>query len=878
MLDDTDHPDDDQPDAPIIRPAVTPPPRRGLSGKLQKLLPLGEISFLFHQRLKDHVVVVQELLAVIGIAVGVALLFASQVASQSLDGSVRQLTKQLVGGTSYQLDARGSEGFPESVLIEAGRLPGVAAALPLLEQQATVIGPSGQVSVALIGADPRFASLGGPVLRKFKGRQLVKEKAIALPAPLAKAIGSSGFEDAKIQIGTTTTETLIAATLNESEVGALAASQVAIAPFQYAQELAGAQGRVSRVYIKTRPHEENLAYASLSKLAAIKNLNAVPADFDAQLFSVAADPAQKGESLFSWISALVGFIFAFNAMLLTVPERRRMIFGMRARGATRAMTTQTMVFDALILGAVACGLGLLLGDLISTSLFQSRPGYLAFAFPVGSQRVITTSAYLYAVGAGMLAALFGVLAPVRDILAKPLRSEEEREDAPRGWSGLRLGVGAACLATTTLIVIYKPQSAVLGVVTLVVAALALLPFLYRGIVLTFDWTQRSFHSTSTRLAVGELRDPLTRVRSLAVAATGATAVFGSVAVAGAQHNLETGLNHTATEWNSAADIWVSPAGVDNTLGTTPFSASIASKLTHVEGIKRVTIYRGSFLNIGDRRAWIIGPPAESANPIPAGQLTQGNVTVTNERLRAGGWAVVSEALAKELNLHIGETFTLPSPTPTRFRLAGMSTNGGWPPGAIVINSTDYARAWSSTAASALNIELKPNMEAAGVRLEIVHALGANSGLAVQTTAEREAQWLSVSHQGLVRLEQIAELVLFAAIVAMAGVMTSLIWQRRERLAYFKRTGNTKWLLWRALFFESAVLLSSGCLIGAVFGLYGQLVISHALATVTGFPITISVGAFVAIFSFAVVSGAALAIVAIPGAFAVRIRATMVEPA
>jgi hypothetical protein len=81
-----------------------------------------------------------------------------------------------------------------------------------------------------------------------------------------------------------------------------------------------------------------------------------------------------------------------------------------------------------------------------------------------------------------------------------------------------------------------------------------------------------------------------------------------------------------------------------------------------------------------------------------------------------------------------------------------------------------------------------------------------------------------------------------------------------------------------LFFESAVLLSSGCLIGAVFGLYGQLVISHALATVTGFPITISVGAFVAIFSFAVVSAAALAIVAIPGAFAVRIRATMVEPA
>jgi len=120
--------------------------------------------------------------------------------------------------------------------------------------------------------------------------------------------------------------------------------------------------------------------------------------------------------------------------------------------------------------------------------------------------------------------------------------------------------------------------------------------------------------------------------------------------------------------------------------------------------------------------------------------------------------------------------------------------------------------------------------------------------------------------------------LIAAILAMGFVMVSLIWQRRERIGYLKRTGSTRGLLWRSLFFESAVLLGSGCLIGAVFGLYGQLVISHALITVTGFPITISVGVRIAIFSFLIVSATALAIVAIPGYFATRVRATMVKPA
>jgi hypothetical protein len=48
-------------------------------------------------------VLVQEAFAVLGIAVGVALLFASQVASTSLSHSVEKLTHQLVGNTQLQI-------------------------------------------------------------------------------------------------------------------------------------------------------------------------------------------------------------------------------------------------------------------------------------------------------------------------------------------------------------------------------------------------------------------------------------------------------------------------------------------------------------------------------------------------------------------------------------------------------------------------------------------------------------------------------------------------------------------------------------------------------------------------------------------------------
>ena len=158
-----------------------------------------------------------------------------------------------------------------------------------------------------------------------------------------------------------------------------------------------------------------------ARLAAAQHLNLEPADFDATLFAVASGPAQQSEGLFSVISAIVGFMFALDAMLLTVPERRRMIEAMRRRGATRledspsARVRRARARSCWRASSVCCS-----ASCCRSESFHSQPGYLSFAFPVGSQREVTWLTVVEAVGAGMLAAFVGVLAPVRDILARPL--------------------------------------------------------------------------------------------------------------------------------------------------------------------------------------------------------------------------------------------------------------------------------------------------------------------------------------------------------------------------------------------------------------------------------------------------------------------------
>jgi putative ABC transport system permease protein len=848
---------------------------------------LSSILKKYRARLRVRSVLVQEALAVLGLAVGVALLFAAQIAGTSLNHSVSQLSRELVGNMQLQLQARSPGGFPAQLLGEVRQIPGVAEAQPVLEQQANVVGPRGRASVELIGVPSSFAQRVGH-LGDLPGHpsieQLAHQQELGLPAPIAVEIGASGsLQPVEIQVGTHVSSTLVGETLREGNIGELVHSPVVFAPVSYAANLTGAPGLLSRIFVRTAPGREAQVRAALHRLAGGR-LGAAggrtggipsvePAEFDATLFAQASAPTNQSAGLFAAISALVGFLFAFNAMLITALQRREVIAELREDGATRRRIIQTLLFDAFVLGSLGAVLGLILGDLASIALFGANPGYLSFAFPVGSERVVTSRSVAIAVAAGMLAAAIGVLAPLRSELARPLQSEEStaaplaNAGAARRWLLSTVAGGLACLAVTTIILVFDPAGAIVGSATLVVALLLLLPALFDLAIKGFDRLQRPLRSAATKVALLELRNPDTRTRSLAIAATGAIAVFGSVAIQGAHGNLQRGLDRTATRLISVTDVWVSVAGATNTLATTPFSTVSAARLEKLPGVRSLAIYRGSFLDLGDRRVWIVAPPSSSPAPVPAGSLLRGNLALADARLRTGGWIVLSQAIANEHHLHIGDSITLPSPKPTRFRIAALSTNIGWSPGAVIMSSADYARAWESSEASAYNIALEPGVSPTHAAAEIRRALGPHSGLSVQTAREREAEWGAGSRQGLSRLSQISTLVLIAAALAMAMAMWAMIWQRRPLLAYEQRDGYPHGVLWRALIYESGVLLVAGCSIGAVFGLYGQVLLSHALTSVTGFPVVFTVGLLVAVESVALVSGAAAAIVAVPGYFA-----------
>jgi putative ABC transport system permease protein len=192
---------------------------------------------------------------------------------------------------------------------------------------------------------------------------------------------------------------------------------------------------------------------------------------------------------------------------------------------------------------------------------------------------------------------------------------------------------------------------------------------------------------------------------------------------------------------------------------------------------------------------------------------------------------------------------------------------------MIISAEQYAHAWGTDDVSALDVLLEAHAGTASAERETRRLLGSASGLSVQSAGAHEAEQNALSRQGLQRLTQIATLILVVAVLAMAAAISSMLWQRRPRLAKLKLEGFPAGMLWRTILLESVLLAALGSAAGGALGLIGQRLLDQALSHVMNFPVDPSLVLLPALVSVVLVTAAALAILAVVGLSAVRVPAS-----
>ncbi len=841
--------------------------------RAQALMKPYALYYFYRRRLRAHAV--QEALAGLGVAVAVALVLASVLVSQSVTGSAREVVHAVIGPATLQIRARADAGLEEGMLARVQALPGVRQAAPLLEAPAAVAGPDGRwVGVDLAGTDVSLLALDGlahtlPVATLSPG-------GIGLSRSTAAALGAGAFGGGRgpstvtLALRGRAQPLRVSAVLGPETFGALARARVAVMPLAQLQRLAGLPGQITRVLVQAEPGREAAVRGELERLARATS-TVQPADADLKLLEQALAPSEQASALFATISGLLGFLFAFGALLLTVPERRRAIADMRLVGARRSAIAQMFLFQTLCLGIVASAIGVLGGYLLAEHVFHPATGYLAGAFTLGSGTVVTAGPVLACFLGGVLTAVVACGLPLLDLRRAPVLDGAHGSDGLPGAALLDAGarrrlalVAGVLLAVTVAIFALDPSLALLACVLLALATLLLTPLALAGVLgLARRLCERREKLTLLPVALSSLRGAT--LRSIALAATGAVALFGAVALGGGRDDLLRGIGGFAHSYADDAQVWVTNPGETGQATAAIRQGGYERRIASVPGVAGVSAFQGGFLQLGNRRVWIIARPPGGEQEVLDSQIEDGNPAVALRRLGEGGWIATSARIAREHHTGVGGFLTLPTPSGyARMRIAATTTNLAWSPGAIFMDTADYSRLWKTGAPTALAVRLAPGVSPETARRAITAALEPASGLEVVTAQSREAKINALTGEGLSQLSTISDLLLAAAILALGAALASAIWQRRVSLAGLRLTGVSPARLRRLLALESALLLCAGAVVGALAGIYGQLVIDAYLAHVTGFPVARVGASLRPLGIFALVTLLALAIASVPG--------------
>jgi len=434
------------------------------------------------------------LLTLLAVALGVAMLVAVMTTNATIDASLQEAARRLVGNVDAEVRSFGDAGFTRQTADAIMRLPEIARradealAAPVVHKRVFYRTEAGaQGFVELVGVDPAKARL----METFgvqEGVFLPNEsmRNVMVLASWAKARGLAPGDFVELVSYTGLQPFQIVALLDDAGLGETGYGQVVYVSLRSGQELFNMADRVDRVALQLRPD------ATVSQLEADlrrimqQDYLVVPAAERARGLRDSVAALQYSLDLFGILPLLVGAFFILNSFQLSVAERLRELALLRVGGATPGQVMRLVLWEALWLGVVGSALGIVLGVALAWLLVRSLEAS-------GEVRllawVVPPSVMVVGLGAGLVVTILAALLPAASAArTSPLDVLRPRGaigaiGARPGWTGLAL---LGLLVAIALIVggIANPAWRLLGAVGLLllfVSVLALLPLVLGGL-------------------------------------------------------------------------------------------------------------------------------------------------------------------------------------------------------------------------------------------------------------------------------------------------------------------------------------------------------------------------------------------------------------
>lgn len=782
-------------------------------------------------------------LCVLGVALGVAVVVAIDLANAGARRAFELSTETITGRATHQI-VGGPAGLDEDLYRRIRLELGLRQAAPMVQGYVNAPNLDAQ-TMQLIGVDPfaeapfrAYLSESGATVERNGSNVdltalLVDPATVLISARTAERYGLRPGASLALRVGGSMREVHIVGLLQPGdELSARALESLVISDIATAQELLGMVGKLSRIDLilddgqaTTNAAQERLASilppgAELVRPAARSNtLEQMTRAFELNL------------SALSLLALIVGMFLIYNTMTFSVVQRRGLLGTLRCIGVTRRQIFGLVLAEAALVSVVGALLGLLLGVGLGRGLVQLVTRTINDLYFVVTVRGLDIDPFvllkglLLGIGATLAAAAVPAFeatqTPPRTVLRRSSVEERIRRAVPyaalAGVALLALGIGLLVLPDlrvgtaaggaggSSIQALYLAFGAlfviVIGCALLTPGATVVLMALLRPLL------GRAFGLLG-RMAARDVVASLSRT-SVAIAAL-MVAVSVSIGVG----VMVGSFRQTVVSWleqTLVADIYVSPpSNVANRVDTT-LDPALVDEFARNPAITAHSFFRNVELETPNGPTTLIAVNTTTTRGRAALRFKEGGDAASWEAFQQGAM-FVSEPFAYRSSLGVGATLRLRTDRGEHaFPIAGVYYDYSSDRGVIRIDYGAYRQFWDDPSVSSFALYVAPGTDVDALAQQFRAQVAGRADVIINPNRALRQDTLAVFDRTFAIT---AVLQLLATIVSFIGILSALMALQLERareLGMLRANGLTPRQLW-------GVVLSQTSLMGLTAGL------------------------------------------------------------
>lgn len=773
----------------------------------------------------------QMILAIVGVTLGVAVVLAVDLATESASRAFRLSMDEVSGRATHQIIA-GPTGLDETLYTRLRVEAGVREAAPVIEAFARVAGET----LRLMGVDPFSEGTFRTYLASPGNagwlRLISQPESVLMSRKTAQRLGLAADQRFTLELAGEDFELALIAFLDDDKGSDSTLDGLIMADIATVQELTGSYGKLSWIDLVLPDNQEAKLRQRITELLP-EDAELVRASSRTEAMQEMVKAFRTNLSAMSLLALIVGLFLIYNTLTFTVLQRRRSIGTFRVLGVTRAQLFILVLAEAAVIGLIGSILGLLLGIWLAQGLIHlvtRTINELYFVVHVSQVQLLPLSLVKgLALGlvATVLTAAMPALEATRTTPQAALRRSVLETRTTAAVPRLALfGVGLSLLAL--LVLLLPTRSLTVGFVSLfmlIVGLSLLVPLVVSVMVrIAAPLMGRAF-GLQARLAIRGIGGALSRTGP-AIAAL-MLAVSTTVGVGVMVHSFRAAVQ-TWLESTLQADIYISRPGVLATRNQAGLDPGIVARLAGLAGIDEISTGRTVSVESGTglTRVFALGV---AAGRQPHYRLKEGEPEVVWRKFLRNKAVVVSEPLAYQRSIAIGDSIELRTDRGMRqFPVAGIYYNYSTGPGLVLMHRDLYEQYWHDRDIGALGIYLEPGALPAQVMRSIRERIGPDQGLWISSNRDIRRESLEVFDRTFTITQVLRLLVIVVAFVGILNALMALQLERAREFAILRATGFTVSQIWGLVVLQTGIMGVTAGLLSLPMGLVLAELLIHVI--------------------------------------------------